>query len=145
MYRKAIALALRNSKKPLTPSEISWLREIYNEYISTNKITVQNSNGNDVNTELKDKCELLIKERFNGKINQKHFAYTIIDTIKKYNYKKCSPKQYSIIEDAYNELTGGNTPVEEANNNEIEIISDDDIDMSMEALSNAIGDGLFED
>ena len=35
-------------------------------------------------------------------ISYKHFAFRIIETISKQNYKRCSEKQYNIIKDALN-------------------------------------------
>lgn len=142
-YRRALALSLKAYKnnKKLTPYEISSLRNIYDKHaIDINK----NSKKEEVtNMELKKECEHLLAERYKGKINQNHFAYTIIDTLRKNNYTKCSPKQYSIIEDALKIVAI--LPNEEENKIETEVISDDEIDLSLDSLSNAIGDGLFDD
>jgi hypothetical protein len=121
------------------------MRETYAEYINNSS----NSTQAEVNTELKAKCEKLLEQRFRGVVNQKHFAYTIIETLKKNNYTKCSPKQYNIIEDAYRQLK---LPDENGESTLSEVISDDDIDNELQdyessllELSDAIGDGLFED
>ena len=57
------------------------------------------------------------------------------------NLSKCSPKQYNIIEDAL-KIIGIK---ENTDNNTTEIISDADIDLSLASLSNAIGEGLFDE
>ena len=127
------------NKQELSPLEISSLREIYEEYALDRG---KNNQPATVNEDLKKKCALLLSERTSGKINHNHFAYTIIDTLKRNNYTKCSPKQYSIIEEAL-KLVGRDLSTEE--DNRTEIISDSEIDLSLASLSNAIGDGLFED
>lgn len=140
-YRKALALSIKmyKNKQELSPLEISSLREIYEEYALDRG---KNNQPATVNEDLKKKCALLLSERTSGKINHNHFAYTIIDTLKRNNYTKCSPKQYSIIEEAL-KLVGRDLSTEE--DNRTEIISDSEIDLSLASLSNAIGDGLFED
>ena len=139
-YRRALALALKNykNKKPLTPSEVSWLREVYEKHavdITKEVISVEENN------ELKDKCEKLLAERYSGRIKQNHFAYNIIETLKKLGYSKCSDKQMSIINKAY--YTICEQPIkesnEEANNsNKTEIISDNDIEMSLADMSDTL-------
>lgn len=145
-YRKALALALRSykNKQQLTPLEVSQLRDIYDKYALD--AGARQKEQLDVNIEVKNMCEKLLAERFKGKINQKHFAYVIIETLKKNNYTSCSPKQYAIIDDAYkiisdetenskdNNQTSGNT----------KIISEDDIDKSLNSYGYGSGE-LFED
>lgn len=142
-YRRAIALALDGTKnnKRLSPMDISFLRNVYDTHALDLNRYKRIKEGD--NQELKDQCELLLNERYKGKINHNHFAYKIIETLKKYNYAKCSPKQYAILEDALKIID--NKPDENDNNNTTEVISDDDIDMSLQRLSDAIGDGFFED
>ncbi|MBO5388337.1 MAG: hypothetical protein J6A59_09385, partial [Lachnospiraceae bacterium] len=132
-------IKMYKNKQELSPLEISSLREIYEEYALDRG---KNNQPATVNEDLKKKCALLLSERTSGKINHNHFAYTIIDTLKRNNYTKCSPKQYSIIEEAL-KLVGRDLSTEE--DNRTEIISDSEIDLSLASLSNAIGDGLFED
>ena len=146
-YRKALALALKSykSKQQLTPLEVSQLREIYDKHaldVNRNK-----KEASAVNSDVKDKCELLLAERFKGKINQKHFAYTIIETLKKNNYTSCSPKQYAVIKEAYLIITKENN--KNINNQEntaakTEVISDDDITQSLASYSLSGGE-LFDD
>lgn len=146
-YRKALALALKSykSKQQLTPLEVSQLREIYDKHaldVNRNK-----KEASSVNSDVKDKCELLLAERFKGKINQKHFAYTIIETLKKNNYTSCSPKQYAVIKEAYLIITKENN--KNINNQEntaakTEVISDDDITQSLASYSLSGGE-LFDD
>jgi hypothetical protein len=139
-YRRALALALKNykNKKPLTPSEVSWLREVYEKHaVDINKEVI--SAGE--NKEIKDKCEKLLAERYSGRINQNHFAYNIIETLKKYNYSKCTDKQMDIINKAYYII--GEQPIsksndEDNNSNKTEIISDNDIEMSLADMSDAL-------
>ena len=145
-YRKALALALKAYKnnQKLTPLEIAYLREVYDAHaLDTNRAKQKDNNTDE---ELKKKCELLIAERYNGSINQKHFVYNIIETLKKYNYSRCSPKQFEIIEDALKTINGNVPDLSGVqSNNNTEVISDTEIDLSLASLSNAIGDGLFED
>lgn len=145
-YRRALALALKytKSKQKLTPLEVSNLRDIYEKHaLDINK---SNNNIDNVDEELKNKCEKLISERFSGKINQKHFAYTIIETLKKSNYTKCSPKQYTIISDAYDIINNDKNTKENSmsnlNKNKATVISDNDID---ESLYGVMSGALFDE
>lgn len=145
-YRRALALSLKayKNKQQLTPLEVSQLREIYEKHaLDINRSKQEASVNNDV----KEKCELLLAERFKGKINQKHFAYTIIETLKKNNYTSCSAKQYAIIDDAYKIIT--RTDNKKLNSEtdttpKTEVISDDDINESL-ASYNLSGGELFDD
>ena len=99
-YRRALALALKSykNKQPLTPLEVSMLRDIYDKHaLDMNRGAKRPC---DVDESLQSDCELLLKERYSGKINSNHFAYVIIETLKKNNYTRCSVKQESIIKDA---------------------------------------------
>ena len=143
-YRKALALSLKayKGKKQLTPLEVSQLRDIYDRHaLDFNKQT-----QTETNTEIKDMCEKLIAERFKGKISQKHFAYTIIETLKKNNYTKCSPKQLAIIEEAYKIISGTpkNNDEDDDKKAKTTVISDADIDASLSGTSYFSGE-LFED
>jgi hypothetical protein len=146
-YRRALALALKAYKnnQKLTPLEVSSLREIYEKHaldIANNKTT-----ANETDDELKDKCNFLLAERFKGAIDQNHFAYTIISTIKRNNYTKCSPKQYKIINEAYNivnKTSGKNDDKENEKTQTTMVISDDEIDSSM-SLYNIGSDELFDE
>lgn len=142
-YRKALALSIKANKNSckLTPLEISFLREIYEKHALD---IHRKDEPQEVNESLKKECELLLQEQFKGKINQKHFAYTIINTLRKNNYTKCSPKQYSIIEDALR-IIGYIQQDDKKEQTKTEVISDSEIDMSLGYLSDAIGDGLFDD
>lgn len=146
-YRKALALALKSykGKQQLTPLEVSQLRDIYDKH--TLDINRDKKAAASVNTDVKEKCELLLAERFKGKINQKHFAYTIIETLKRNNYTSCSPKQYAVIEEAYMIVTKANNndnKVEDNTSAKTEVISDDDINESL-ASYNLSGGELFDD
>jgi hypothetical protein len=114
----------------------------YDDYaFSTNK-----QSHVDCNAELKDKCELILKNRYNTDIviNRNHFAYTIIDSLRKYNYTKCSAKQLSYIDEAYNMINKALQKKEEPEVKETKVISDTEIDLSLQSLSDAIGNGLFD-
>lgn len=146
-YRKALALALKSykNKKTLTPSEVSMLRDIYDKHaldINRDRQLMCESNE-----EIKNKCEKLLSERYSGKVSQNHFAFKIIETLKKNNYAKCSKAQLDIINEAYLILTKQNSDVETENsdNNDTEIISDSDIDMTVMSISDALFDGEEED
>lgn len=151
-YRRALALALAvyKDKKILSPLEISFLRDIYEKHA----LDTQSRNGRNTakqrNETLKKQCELLLKERYSGKIDTNHFAYTIIRTLKTNNYTGCSIKQYNIIKEALSKL-GVNpdniyenveSPTEQ---NTSEVVSEDEIDNTLQSISDAIGNGLFED
>ena len=143
-YRKAISLVIKTNKynQRLTPLEIAELRAIYHKHA----LDTSNRNNDGVTEEssrkLKEECERLLKERFSGKINSKHFAYTIIDSLRKSNYSKCSAKQYSYILEALQILDKYSNDSETFR---ADVISEQEIDNSLASLSDAIGKGLFED
>lgn len=143
-YRKAISLVIKTNKynQRLTPLEIAELRAIYHKHA----LDTSNRNNGGVTEEsskkLKEECERLLKERFSGKINSKHFAYTIIDSLRKSNYSKCSAKQYSYILEALQILDKYSNDSETF---KADVISEQEIDNSLASLSDAIGKGLFED
>ena len=145
-YRRALALSLKatKGKQKLSPLEISQLRDIYERHALDSGANKDRQSS--VNEELKNKCEFLIKERFKGTINQKHFAYTIIETLKKSSYTKCSPKQYAIIEDAYKIVTKDKEDVNKVEESKAstKVISDDEIDSSIAMYSITDGE-LFDD
>lgn len=155
-YRKAIALVIKGKKslKNLSPLEVSFLRRIMLERaLEKNNEEINASNTDE---KLADMCEELLAERYKGKVKQDHFAYKIIETLKKGGYKKCSQKQYSILEDAYKAIHGENNEDKKDN---ITIIDDTFIDKSltptltmddMMSINEAIGnnsffEGLLED
>lgn len=127
-YRKAISLVIKGKKslKSLSPLDIAFLRRVYLQYAVDKKS--ESDNNDAVNMELQDMCETLLKEQYKGKIKQDHFAYKIIETLKKSGYKKCSQKQYSILEDAYKSINGVK---EEEKRDSITIIDDTFIDKSL--------------
>lgn len=142
-YRKALALSIKGTGGiKLSPYEISWLREVYDKYALDSSMKGL-THDKEQDTDLKEKCELILKERHNGKIDKTHFVYVIIPTLKRMNYTKCSAKQYKFIEDAYNLITS--TQEVESRAEDFEVIAESDIDISLQNLSNAIGDGLFDD
>ena len=144
-YRWALAMAVKVNKNNyrLTPMEVSKLRTIYDVYaFDKNKVT-----HNEADEELKEKCELLVKLRYNKDAGtyKDHFAYTIIETLRKSNYSKCSSKQLSIINDAYNKINKDYIGDKKQDTvNETKVITDTDIDLSLQSLSDAIGNGLFD-
>lgn len=150
-YRKALALALKGSKdiSYIEPLDITFLRNTYTEFVYEQK-NIDSKRQTEV-VELKKLCEMLVSERYSGKINSEHFAYRIIGTLKANDYVKCSPKQMQILEDAKKKILKHteDSENEQQNDNEqirkTEILTEDEIDTSLAALSNAIGDGLFED
>jgi len=150
-YRKALSLSIKayKDKKMLSPLEVSTLRNIYESFAldkdKNKRIEDEHSD------ELKETCEFIVKNKYSGKIDPKHFAFTIIETLKKGNYTKCSPKQYSYIQDALNLVNRDATSIKNDPNNVVpitnktEILTDSDIDASLELLSDAIGNGLFDE
>ena len=143
-YRKAISLVIKTNKnkKKLTPLEVAELRKIYHQHALERNNTQNNVIIEESIKQLKTECEKLLSERFSGKINSKHFAYTIIESLKKNNYMKCSAKQYAFISEALNIINKHN---EDSNITKANVISEQEIDNSLASLSNAIGSGLFED
>jgi len=142
-YRKALALVINANKgNKLSPTEVSFLRNVYKQYaLSSGNTSYKEDESNDI----KDMCDTIENERYSGKIDANHFAYKIISTLKKSNYSKCSIKQYNILLDAYNLVTSDKEKDNKDVKAKTEVISETDIDTSLGILSNAIGDGIFED
>lgn len=151
-YRKALAIVLKTNIKYAAPLDIAFLRNVYERFTieqrGLNARQIEQISG------LKQDCERLLKEQFSGKIKSDHYAYRIISTLKSTGYSRCSPKQLKIIEDAkriiqrYDEAEEIDNDVLDRKGkagNETRVISEDEIDISLAALSNAMGDGLFED
>lgn len=136
-YRKAIALTIKTNRyeKRLTPMEISFLRSVYKTFIANKDYKKDTTNSE--NKELKDKCDRLLKMQYSGAIPSNHFAYTIIQTLRKYKYTRCSQKQMNIIDEAIAILDKKN---EEAikNRNQTSVITDEAIDSELALVSNAI-------
>ena len=157
-YRKAIALVIKTNKfgDRLSPIEVSFLRTVYKQFIANGEHTKVESN---IDTELKAKCERLLTAQYSGLIKSNHFAYTIIKTLRKYGYTRCSAKQLQIINDAIEILDKKNE--EALKNNQTTVISDEIIDaelnnietqsennednISIASISNAIAKGIFEE
>ena len=74
------------------------MRIQYDKYLE-NK---QNKKDN-INYELKNKCERLIEARKCKQINANHFAFKIIRTLEYSGYKSCSQKQMAILDSAIQE------------------------------------------
>ena len=99
-YRRAVSIvikAIRYETQP-TPLEIELLRRVYDRVTKGDAIEEEEEKEN----KLKDECESLLEAKKQGLISYKHFAFRIIETISKQNYKRCSEKEYNIIKDALN-------------------------------------------
>lgn len=151
-YRRALHLLIKSDKCKLEPIEISFIRTMYEKYI----IEIQVNGGVEAPSqeqldsiaELKEKCETLLNARYKGKIRSDHFVYKIITTLRNANYTKCSEKQMNIIDDALDIIKVDN---KNKSGNKIDnmstapVITDFDIDKSLESLNNVFGDnGIFE-
>ena len=151
-YRKALHLLIKSDKCKLEPIEISFIRLMYEKYI----VEIQLNGGIeeasqeqlDSISELKDKCETLLNERYKGKIRSDHFVYKIITTLRNSNYAKCSEKQMNIINDALmivNMDDKNKSSNKVGNMNTAPVITDFDIDSSLESINNVFSDtGIFE-
>lgn len=121
--RRAFAICLRyRSNKWVTPGQISFVREIYEEqlkeYKKRSSSTLEQENKKDI--ALEDKCEFLLGNRFGGNIDREHFCYKIISTLKRCGYTRASKNQMRIIDEAIEVLSmngvdyNGLKPVEKA-------------------------------
>lgn len=143
-YRRALALSIKYDKKLkygtkyIEPLDIAFMRQVYDEYIQS----LVDVSQRDTMIYIKEKCEKLLNDRYSGLINQEHFVYKIIPNLQKNNYTKVSVKQLRIIDDAYGVLESAK---EKLNTNYEAVIDEDEIDNSLQVLSDAIGNGLFED
>ena len=150
-YRKALAMVIKHrSGKMLSPLEVSELRSIYDKFAMDSTMTLTKKANLSQAEKLKNLCNTILEGKSVGKISEKHFAFVIIPTLAKYNYSKCSPKQYSYLEEAMAIINGTkvdtkNPKPETKAANTTEIVSEDDIDSSLSSISNMIGQGLFGD
>lgn len=142
-YRKALAMAIARGRnnKILSPYEISQLRKIYDDFaLDTDRSKTLGQSGYGRRNILKEECELIQKSRQSGIIDPNDFVFKIISTLEKQRYQKCSAKQYKFIEEALNKINGPQEVIEEAT-----VISEDEIDASLEDMYDALGSGLFEE
>ena len=148
-FREAISLVIKHKNNKyfkLSPDNISRLREAYDE-LTSNPTSVENS-IEDEESHLKEECERLLRGRDMGMITGSHFAFKIISTLKKFNYRSCSSKQYEIIQDALGKLSVAEHEKEQMEDLEKHTkIIDVDEELaggSLVDISNALGDGDFE-
>lgn len=87
----------------LEPSDVSFLREVYQHLEESGSTAAydRNSIQADKNKEICDKIEA---GRDAGYIASNHFVFRIIDTLKRFGYKKVSTKQLEILNSALNEV-----------------------------------------
>lgn len=145
-YRRTLALLIKAKTKKLEPIEISFIRTNYEKYALDVRLngyaeTEQPEKYREIE-QLKKECELILEERYKGKIRSDHFAYKIISTLRNNHYTKCSSKQYNIIKDALNiiNLNSEKKVIEEREFHDIDVISEFDIDSSLEMISDMLGD-----
>ena len=138
-YRKALSLVIKikGGYKP-TPYDISTLREIYDEFSKNNAVNIKYTET-DVN--LKKECEAILIARNNGLIHPSKYVFKIIESLSKFQYTRCSDKQYSIIKEALNIIGYNNENAN--NNNDSVVISDDEINTSLDVFSEALSDDIF--
>lgn len=142
-FRRAISLVIRTNKNNvrLTPLEISWLRDVYDQLI----IAKSNADKPEMDIELKMACDRISQAQLAGLISRSDFVFKIIGTLSRNGYTRCSVKQRKIIDEAIEKLDGIKKS-SEANENDkpAPIITDDDIDLALTSVSDLIGQGLFE-
>ena len=152
--RKAWYLILNvynNTKylKSPNPSEVSFLRKIYNE-LSTNTTynKVDKKAQEAIRADLKDKCEKLLVGREKRLIDSSHFAFKIIDTLKRSDYVKASVKQTMIIDNALKEMDVNIMAENQKTSNHNNIIDIDSIENCQNMpnifdVASMLGDGLI--
>ena len=149
-YKDALYLVLKeqsNKYFKLTPGNISFMRSIYSELVSGEVKATRIDTCE--NIALKEECDCIILGRSSGIIKENHFALKIISTLQKYNYGRCTKKQYEIIKEAtklIEESNCSNSRQKEVNG-DTPIIFDIDAEIagsSLVDISNALGKGQFE-
>ena len=139
-YRKAFAMALskHRNNKSLTPYELSQLRGIYEKYAldKDRAKLIEKSNAGQRN-KLKEECDFILKNR--DKLSSRDFVFKIIETMNRTGYVKCSQKQYKFIEEALDKIKELSTTTTKT-----DVISDDDIDASLDDMYDALNSGMFE-
>lgn len=157
-YKKAIGLVIKTNKRGarLTPIEVSFLREVYARFVNNRQYKTDDDANQQVNNELKEKCERLLFMRDSGLIDPKHFAYTIITTLRKSNYTRCSDKQLAYVDNAIQILNNNNAKnlreqqLKEMEDNSREmaqtnitgVLTENEID---DTLKNMLSTGIFEE
>lgn len=141
-FRRAISLIIKTNKNNvrLTPLEISWLRNVYDELIATKS----NTEKPEMDTRLKADCDRISQAQLAGLLSRSDFVFKIIGTLSKNGYTKCSPKQRKFIDDAIEKLDNINRENNTGNKSPAQVINDDDIDLTLTGVSDLIGQGLFE-
>ena len=122
--------------------DISKLREDYEKATSVSyqsKAKSVDTKLDDKQLDIKNKCETIEKAIRDGKLKRNDFGGKIAETLKKYNYKFCSDKQYNILVNTISKLG-------EQNKTETKIITDVDIPDTMDDVYDvldALGKGTL--
>ena len=148
-YRDALYLVIKEQENKyfkLTPGNISFMRGVYSELSSG--AGKADSTDDETNSALRDECENLLKGKSAGLIKGDHFAFTIISTLQRYNYSKCTKKQYDIIREATLKISDKGAEDKETKEafEASQVIFDIDAEIagvSLVDISNALGSGKF--
>lgn len=139
--RLLIRLKKDNTYK-LSPYELSLLRKDYEELTSImfkgNKVKTKKG-LTDEQVSLKEKCDKIEKYVIDGMLDKKEFSLKIVETLKKYNYNRCSEKQMNILNES---IAKAEKALE--NKEETKVMTDADIPEVMENIydvMNALGRG----
>jgi hypothetical protein len=116
-FRKAVSVSLKYSvyehpvKDMLTQEKVV-CRKVYEELMTKPNQSNHKSAREEKSNRLREDCETILSAR--GKELEKGaFVYKIIDTLRLYNYSRCSEKQKKIIDDALAEIYKKREGVEE--------------------------------
>lgn len=139
-----IARCKKDRRFQLTPMNKSFLRRFYNKIKENNgeySEDVIEPTEKEPDNQLKIDCERILEGAKSGVIESNDFALKIIDTLRRFNYKGCSTKQYKFIQVALEKIDAQQSKAVEAEKT-IEPAKIDSGD-SMLDISNALGSGLF--
>lgn len=127
----------KDNYKPL-PHEITLMRKAYNEVVNG----VTENSTQKLGTTIDALCEKLDKGKATGLIDSNHFAFKIVNTIRKTG--RCSDKQLNILREAENKMDSQVISVVKAQENKEKSNDIDDDMKELLELSDSLGLGKLE-
>ena len=107
-----------NEKLRLEPLEKAFIRKQYKVIKEAGSARDNNDKQPEEISELKDMCESLLALRASGRIAATEFVFKIIQSLMSNGYTKVSPKQFNILQEAYNKYISSWTNTENKSSNQ---------------------------
>lgn len=106
-----------NDKVKLEPLEKAFIRKQYKVIKETGSVRESEDKQPEEISELRKMCEDLLALRSSGRIAATEFVFKIIQSLMSNGYRKVSPKQFTILQEAYNKYIGSGAGVESKSSN----------------------------